>query len=93
MSSRFDAARSRVDATVGAVTRLTGLPPVVVGVAVVTVLSLSLRLAALGNRVAHFDEGRVAYWIVRYAATATLSTARSSNTSTGWCSRRSAGAT
>ena len=69
MSSRFDAARSRVDATVGAVTRLTGLPPVVVGVAVVTVLSLSLRLAALGNRVAHFDEGRVAYWIVRYAET------------------------
>ncbi|ERH13315.1 MAG: TIGR03663 family protein, partial [halophilic archaeon J07HB67] len=69
MSSRFDAVRSRVDATVGAVTRLTGLPPVVVGVAVVTVVSLSLRLAALGNRVAHFDEGRVAYWIVRYAET------------------------
>ena len=69
MSSRFDAARARVNATVGAVTRLTGLSPVVVGVAVVTALSLSLRLAALGNRVAHFDEGRVAYWIVRYAET------------------------
>ncbi len=31
-------------------------------VVAVTLLGLVLRIAALGSRVAHFDEGRVAYW-------------------------------
>lgn len=34
--------------------------------------ALALRLAFLGSRVAHWDEGRVAYWIVDYAATGDL---------------------
>jgi uncharacterized protein (TIGR03663 family) len=33
----------------------------------VTLLSLSLRLFALGGRVFHWDEARVGYWILRYA--------------------------
>ncbi|MFC4449757.1 flippase activity-associated protein Agl23 [Halorussus aquaticus] len=33
----------------------------------VTLLSLSLRFFALGSRVFHWDEGRVGYWILRYA--------------------------
>jgi uncharacterized protein (TIGR03663 family) len=33
-----------------------------------TVVSVVLRLAFLGSRVAHWDEGRVAYWIADYAA-------------------------
>ncbi|QLD88439.1 TIGR03663 family protein [Natronomonas salina] len=41
----------------------------VVGLAAV---ALALRLAFLGSRVAHWDEGRVAYWIADYAATGVL---------------------
>ncbi|MFW5956068.1 MAG: flippase activity-associated protein Agl23, partial [Halorhabdus sp.] len=37
--------------------------------ALVVVLALVLRLAGLGVRVAHWDEGRVGYWILRTAAT------------------------
>jgi uncharacterized protein (TIGR03663 family) len=37
-----------------------------------TVLALAARLAWLGSRVAHWDEGRVAYWIADYAATGDL---------------------
>ncbi|WP_135826752.1 flippase activity-associated protein Agl23 [Halorussus ruber] len=33
----------------------------------VTLLSLSLRLFALGSRTFHWDEARVGYWILRYA--------------------------
>jgi len=33
----------------------------------VTVVSLLLRLVALGHRVAHYDEGRVAYWALYFA--------------------------
>jgi uncharacterized protein (TIGR03663 family) len=51
--------RPRRDRTVGAV-------------AVLTVLALGLRLALLGHRVAHFDEARVAYWIVEYRETGVL---------------------
>lgn len=69
MSSRFDAVRPRIDAGVAAFGRLTGLPPVVAAVATLTTLGLVLRVVALGDRVAHFDEGRVAYWTVRYAET------------------------
>jgi uncharacterized protein (TIGR03663 family) len=35
-------------------------------VAVITVLALAVRLFALGARVAHQDEARVAYWAYRY---------------------------
>ncbi|PSP44790.1 TIGR03663 family protein [Halobacteriales archaeon QH_10_70_21] len=38
----------------------------------VTLLALGLRLAFLGRRVAHFDEGRVAYWILEYGETGVL---------------------
>ncbi|MFC7045503.1 flippase activity-associated protein Agl23 [Halobacteriaceae archaeon GCM10025711] len=40
--------------------------PAAVGVAVVTVLALAARLFALGQRVFHWDEARVGYWILRY---------------------------
>jgi len=36
------------------------------GLAAITVLSLAVRLAGLGTRVAQWDEGRVAYWVLRY---------------------------
>ncbi len=41
-------------------------------VAGLTLLSLALRLIDLGGRTAHWDEGRVAYWILEYGATGTL---------------------
>ncbi len=40
-----------------------------VGILGLTVLALSLRLFRLGSRVAHWDEARVGYWIVRYQKT------------------------
>jgi len=43
--------------------------PVLVGVAVATVLGLLARLYALGFRMMHWDEGRVAYRTLQYAAT------------------------
>jgi len=41
-------------------------------VAGLTLLSVVLRLVDLGGRTAHWDEGRVAYWVLEYAATGTL---------------------
>lgn len=38
-------------------------------VVAVTVLALAVRLLALGSRVAHQDEARVAYWALRYVET------------------------
>jgi len=38
-------------------------------VAAVTLFALLLRLAFLGQRVAHFDEGRVAYWALHFSDT------------------------
>jgi len=38
-------------------------------VVAVTVLGLALRLLLLGDRIAHWDEGRVAYWITYYIET------------------------
>ncbi|NHN58198.1 MULTISPECIES: flippase activity-associated protein Agl23 [Halorussus] len=38
-----------------------------IAVVAVTLLALSLRFFALGARVFHWDEGRVGYWILRYA--------------------------
>ncbi|MFB6201014.1 MAG: flippase activity-associated protein Agl23 [Halorhabdus sp.] len=37
--------------------------------ALLAVVALVVRLAGLGTRVAHWDEGRVGYWILRTAAT------------------------
>ena len=41
-------------------------------VLVLTAISVALRLVGLGTRIAHWDEGRVAYWIVEYAETGVL---------------------
>jgi uncharacterized protein (TIGR03663 family) len=43
-----------------------GLDATALGVVGVTVLALAARLVGLGTRVMHWDEGRVAYWILRY---------------------------
>ncbi len=43
--------------------------PTLAGLVVVTVLSLATRLVGLGSRVAQWDEGRVAYWALRYQET------------------------
>ncbi|MEZ3116930.1 flippase activity-associated protein Agl23 [Halobaculum sp. MBLA0147] len=67
MTSRFADLRSRVATALQAVDHRYGVSPVVLAVAVVTAASLVVRFAALGNRVAHFDEGRVAYWTLEYA--------------------------
>ncbi|SFR94132.1 TIGR03663 family protein [Halomicrobium zhouii] len=42
---------------------------VVLLVAGITLLALLARLVLLGDRIAHWDEGRVAYWIVHYQET------------------------
>jgi uncharacterized protein (TIGR03663 family) len=47
------------DRTVGAVVGL-------------TIVSLFIRLVGLGGRVAHWDEGRVGYWILEYGETGVL---------------------
>ncbi|MFO7925551.1 flippase activity-associated protein Agl23 [Natronomonas sp.] len=47
------------DRTVGAVVGL-------------TILSLALRFVDLGGRITHWDEGRVAYWILEYGDTGVL---------------------
>jgi len=38
-------------------------------VVAVTILGLALRVLLLGDRIAHWDEGRVGYWILYYAET------------------------
>ena len=45
------------------------LPSTLQALAVLTVGALLARLIFLGERVAHWDEGRVAYWILRYIET------------------------
>ncbi|WP_435097662.1 flippase activity-associated protein Agl23 [Halarchaeum sp. P4] len=42
---------------------------VAAGVVAVTAVALIARLVSLGFRVAHWDEGRVGYWILRYMET------------------------
>lgn len=42
-------------------------------VVAVTLLALLARVVALGDRVAHFDEGRVAYWAMEYQETGVIS--------------------
>jgi uncharacterized protein (TIGR03663 family) len=51
------------------VRRLIAARPALAAVLAVTALSVAARLAALGARVMHWDEGRVGYAILRYAAT------------------------
>jgi len=46
--------------------------PVVLGVVAIALFALALRVVWLGYRAAHFDEGRVAYWILRYQETGAL---------------------
>ena len=40
--------------------------PTAVGLVAVTLAALALRLFELGDRVAHWDEARVGYWILKY---------------------------
>ena len=44
----------------------------VAAVVAVTVVAVWLRLVGLGSRVAHWDEGRVAYWVLEYGETGVL---------------------
>lgn len=46
--------------------------PVVLGVAAIAAFALVLRLVWLGHRAVHWDEARVAYWILRYQETGAL---------------------
>ena len=50
-----------------------GDDPALTGVVAVTVVALLARLVDLGGRIAHFDEGRVAYWALEYAETGSIS--------------------
>ncbi|PSQ67132.1 MAG: TIGR03663 family protein, partial [Halobacteriales archaeon SW_9_67_24] len=45
---------------------------VTLAVVAITVLGLLARLAFLGDRIAHWDEARVGYWILEYAETGTF---------------------
>jgi uncharacterized protein (TIGR03663 family) len=46
-----------------------GSPPTLAALLAISVVALLLRVVALGGRVFHWDEGRVGYWILRYAET------------------------
>ena len=46
--------------------------PVVGAVVAIVLFALALRLVWLGHRAAHWDEARVAYWILRYQETGAL---------------------
>jgi len=50
-----------------------GDDPALTGVVAVTLIALLARLVDLGGRIAHFDEGRVAYWALEYAETGSIS--------------------
>ncbi|MFB6126265.1 MAG: flippase activity-associated protein Agl23 [Halolamina sp.] len=52
-----------------AVGPLADLADATLAVLAVSALGLVARLVGLGSRVAHFDEGRVAYWTMEYADT------------------------
>ena len=47
--------------------------PALTGVVAVTLIALLARLVDLGGRIAHFDEGRVAYWALEYVETGSIS--------------------
>jgi uncharacterized protein (TIGR03663 family) len=52
-----------------AVRRPFGSSPTLAALLGISILALVLRVVALGGRVFHWDEGRVGYWILRYAET------------------------
>lgn len=64
-----DTAGSTADAPSGAVRRLLARDPALAAVLLTTLFALAARLFWLGDRIAHWDEGRVAYWIVDYTLT------------------------
>ncbi|WP_181685914.1 flippase activity-associated protein Agl23 [Halorhabdus salina] len=43
--------------------------PLVVALVAIVAVAVSMRLFGLGGRVAHYDEGRVAYWALHFAET------------------------
>ena len=47
--------------------------PVLTAVVAFAVVALLARLVFLGDRIMHFDEGRVAYWALQYQETGTIS--------------------
>jgi uncharacterized protein (TIGR03663 family) len=49
------------------------VPDVARAVGLVSAVAFLLRLPVLGSRVAHFDEGRVAYWALHYHETGEIS--------------------
>ncbi|WP_415381122.1 flippase activity-associated protein Agl23 [Halosimplex sp. TS25] len=61
--------RARLRATVTAFRDSDGSDRVRLAVLTVVVAAFGARFFRLGARTAHFDEGRVAYWVVDYAAT------------------------
>ncbi|WP_132057600.1 flippase activity-associated protein Agl23 [Halorussus amylolyticus] len=66
--SRSAGLRGRAGEYASALGRATGNRTLAAIVAI-AVLSLAIRLFALESRVFHWDEGRVGYWILRYAET------------------------
>jgi len=56
----------------GVPTALRQRDPIVLGVVAIALFALVLRLTLLGHRAAHWDEARVAYWILRYQETGAL---------------------
>jgi len=67
MSTPAERLRERV--SVAALCDRFGLGRVHAAVAVAVLFGLAARLYDLGGRVAHWDEGRVAYWVLDYART------------------------
>jgi uncharacterized protein (TIGR03663 family) len=53
----------------GALSRLRSMDRTLAALLAVTALSLAIRLYGLGSRIAQWDEGRVAYWVLRYQET------------------------
>lgn len=47
--------------------------PAVAAVVALSLAALVARLVSLGDRIAHFDEGRVAYWALHYQETGAIS--------------------
>jgi uncharacterized protein (TIGR03663 family) len=73
MTTREETVRSRLDRSLRTFETVAGVSPAVGAVAAITLLSLALRFAGLGTRIAHFDEGRVAYWTLTYADSGSFS--------------------
>ncbi|WP_416839164.1 flippase activity-associated protein Agl23 [Haloferax sp. DFSO52] len=48
-------------------------PRALLAIVGVAALALLIRVVSLGTRISHWDEGRVAYWVLRYHETGTFS--------------------